>query len=336
VSVNGSAPLTWRVFDRRFKGLAPLTVGGNQIEVSAAGHTPLSINVTHAPRTAEDRRVRLVYLVTRDGSGEFQGFIPGEPHDLETALRRLRFNGRIVQSVYAEMMRSAGRGRKTFEFMQHDGGDIAFVERFLLADGDIDRYRLVCQNGDCVDGPEPYYSTYALWGEVNSWMEATSNWRTTKNLVYMSFTRFWKDEAAGRSILYGGGTLGGDHTATVHGTSLCVFPDDVAGLQTRLFDRRREADYGMNDIGQPSAEFWQAWAGALGGATHELGHSFGLGHASDPLAFMAGGFRLLNRFLASADGDESLYPENELPSIPLLDEAGRPHLDVLDRSDWLN
>ena len=194
------------------------------------------------------------------------------------AVRRLRFNGRLLQASYAEMLRRAGRGRKTFEYMTHGDGDIVFAQRFHLSEADIDRVRLVCESGDCQDGPPPYRSTYYLWYEVASAMEGATDVRITKNLIYMSFTRFTKDEAAGRSVLRGGGTLGGEYAATVHGNALAVFPENLDEMQERLFDRRRERDYGMNDIGSPGFEFWQAWAGSLGGAAHEIGHSFGLGH----------------------------------------------------------
>lgn len=107
------------------------------------------------------------------------------------------------------------------------------------------------------------------------------------------------------------------------------------GRKTFEFMEHDDGD-NMNDIGHGGVEFWQVWATALGGAGHEVGHSFGLAHAPDLLDLMNRGFDVFNRLFAPLDGDDQAYPEDELPFFGLVDENGGPHLDTLDQSRWFN
>ncbi|MCE9573972.1 MAG: hypothetical protein K8W52_12555 [Deltaproteobacteria bacterium] len=96
----------------RWKAIAQLAPGANHLVVEAAGSAPAARDVVYRP-PAIPRTIRMVYVVARDGDGAFDA-PPGVPHDLASAVARLRVAGLVLEAATGELMAQAGRDRRSF------------------------------------------------------------------------------------------------------------------------------------------------------------------------------------------------------------------------------
>jgi hypothetical protein len=324
VAVNGER--SWRVVYGRFKCLVPLVPGMNAIELSAPNHQSARFNVRYVPRTSGPA-VRIVYAMAADDDGAFQSVLPGEPNDRETAVRRLRFGALLIQTAYAELMRTAGYGRRTFRLLREDSGDVS-VSCVRLDETLAELHRHQYWQGPNNEWlhSDPPFTAEDLWRKIYAKLDRLWPGENTNRLTYLAFSR---QDAVSRTE-HGVATLGGGRLATQNSIRLYAYPETLAQVEAVLYDSRLEAGYGL--IGADT--FWRAWGTHLGGAAHELGHTFGLGHTSQWLDLMSGGFYSFWRLFAPVDGDGQSYPLEGVPFLANTLTDGSPHAARLADGPW--
>ena len=268
----GGHSTEWPVAGGRFRALALLAQGRNQLRLRAGTQT-LDVALVYQPPT-NPRFIRFIYIVAADGDGSFGG-PDGQPLPQQAALDRMRVDARLMQTFTAETMKRAGLGRRTFR-LARDGAHEPMVEIF--------KSKLTNAQARAMDGN-------ALWSAFYSELGALPDRANSLDVAVMSMSQY---KPATKSTLahtaLGGGRLGlfGSTTLYAHAASLDEVPLKFA--DATLVDTTRVPD---DSAGRGSV--WANYATGLGATEHEMGHCLSLPHPANKQGFMARAFDHFNR-----------------------------------------
>jgi hypothetical protein len=298
----GGRSTEWPVAGGRFRALALLAQGPNQVRLRA-GERTLDVSLVYQPPT-NPRFIRFVYIVAADGDGSFGG-PDGQPLPQQAALDRMRVDARLMQTFTAETMKRAGLGRRTFR-LARDAAHEPVVEVF--------KTKMTNAQARGMDGN-------ALWSAFYTELGALPDRSNSLDVAVMSMSQY---QPAMKSTLahtaLGGGRLGlfGSTTLYAHAASLEEVPQKFG--DATLVDTTRVPD---DSAGRGS--LWANYATGLGATQHEMGHCLSLPHPANRQGFMARAFDHFNRTFAITE-PRSRTGTGLSPTLP-TSEAG------LDRSN---
>jgi hypothetical protein len=257
--------------DGKFKALAELVPGRNELRLKAAGES-LHFILNYEPQT-NPHYVRVVWMTDKDGDTDFAA-----PDDSVTQdyAARLDTAAKLMQCFTAERMHESGLGRRTFRLELDDEGKVV-VHKFAAPKSAADYYAME-------DSP--------WWGEVNRWINRQHGDPMAKNMVLAAFTR--KDPESGKML--GHTALGGGNLGLFGSASVFSWPRSLNEVGSAFLDARKVDPTKVHDD-SAGRHTWLGCASTTMGATlHEMGHTFGLPHCTDRFGIMTRGFDYLNRF----------------------------------------
>lgn len=257
----------------RFRSLVPLAVGRNRLMLSAEGlDKPVKFELTYRPQT-NPYYVRLVWMT--DSSGDTRYAAPDDeaPQDYEN---RLRTAALLMQTFTAERMHQLGYGRRTFRLEHDRNGQV--VVHTLAGPKTMQEYH---------DMPDRMY----WYGHVNRWINREHPDDFAKNMLLAAYTR--KDPETGEvksHTALGGGNLG------LFGSASCfAWPASIGDAADTFLDDTKFDPSRVNDDSVGRSTIWGLASTTIGATLHEMGHTFGLPHCTDPHCIMTRGFDHFNR-----------------------------------------
>ncbi|ETL96241.1 hypothetical protein L917_06152, partial [Phytophthora nicotianae] len=195
------------------------------------------------------------------------------------AIAKIRFNALILQMATAELMHAAGLPRLTFAMQFAPDG---------LPDVTLLRCRFTNAHARSVDGQK-------LIKLVQQDIEA-AGWDDHpeldfKHAVVLGCSRYNREarKAEGHTAL-GGGKVGVFGSCGLH-----TWPSHLGELSLCCLNNTRIDTRYLLDDSCYRGTFWANFSTGIGAMLHEIGHTFGLGHATRGI--MARGFDDMNRLL---------------------------------------
>lgn len=297
---NSSSPrldrvVTTEVYQGRFKVLIELVPGSNKIDLQTGNGSAASLVLNYEPMTTP-RIVRVIYLTDDTGNTVYPTQKANDPQDYPA---KLATAARLMQTFTAETLNDKGFGRKTFR-LQTDAEGRVIVHT--------------------VRAPKPasYYQSRTadqVYQELYDWVDQQFPMATGKNLVILAFAR-WDPV---KRKLYGGDSLGGGGLATFPYLSTFTWPSSLQDVPHAFTDVTRVDTSSIRDDSNGRGTLWSVASTTAGVLNHEVGHTFGLDHSTDPLSIMARGFDFYNRAFMpvepplSASGQSRAVRDSELP-----------------------
>jgi hypothetical protein len=279
----------------RFRALVPLAEGENRIELSTERNTePLQFVLNYKPQ-ANPHYVRLVWMT--DNSGDTRYATPDDEtkQDYEN---RLRTAALLMQTFTAERMNQLGYGHRTFRLEHDDDGRV--VVHTWAGPKSMEEYHNM---------PDDQF----WWRDIYGWLNQEHPDEMAKNIVLAAYTR--RDEGTGRlksHTALGGGNLGLFGSASVFSWPASIGTAADCFLDDSRFDAARVHD---DSVGRST--IWGLSSTTIGATLHEMGHTFGLPHSTDPLDIMTRGFDHFNRAFTFYDppsgrnSEPQYFAENE-------------------------
>ncbi|TYZ60559.1 hypothetical protein PybrP1_006516 [[Pythium] brassicae (nom. inval.)] len=287
--VDAARRCAWPVAARtgRFKALVLLPAPGVyvltlQLRNSGAsdGHVVYcerAFTVAYAPPPTS-RVVRFYYQSSSDGAG-FDA-PPGVDTSDDAAVARIRLNALLMQTATAEMLHVAGLPRRTFamelaadglprvrvlrsSFSNATARAVSDQELIRLVHGDIDAQGL--------DAHAELEFKHAVILGCSSYNPVTQR-------------------AEGHTA------LGGDKVGVFGSCGLHTWPRHLGEVTAAWLDNRKVDPRVLMDDSCYRGTHWANYATGLGAFLHELGHTFGLGHAASGI--MGRGFDDMNRLFS--------------------------------------
>ncbi|XP_069966818.1 uncharacterized protein [Bactrocera oleae] len=235
---------------------------------------------------------------------------------------KINLNLRLVQSVYAEQLRSAGYGRITF---------------ILNSDCKVFESRLTCEEAW-------EQSEESLWQNFAKEILNSSTWGSENKLKFVAFIGCTIYDGAAvaatgdfsysniRKHLKGHAALGGGGLALFGAAYLYAWPKCFNEINACFGSNKLVDLTQLPDDSNYRRTYGGVYATTLGAVVHEIGHTFDLGHTKDGV--MGNGFDYINRVFTIDNLTEHL-PERviERPLPELRTEiTARPRFTQLKRA----
>ena len=255
----------------QFKVLAELVPGENKLELTSGEYkTTLKLNYK---KNSNPLVVRMIYMTDSTGDTDFQTPYKNDPQNfkgkLDTALK-------LMQCFTAETMNDAGLGRKTFNLELDDNGDV--IVHVFKGKQTAEEY--------CSGSDQEWYSK--VYQEVTPHFP----WYNGKNLIIPAYTRFDPETKKVKCHT----ALGGGCQALFGSGCMYTWPDSLDGVVKAFTDSTPIDGKHFHDDSAFRSVYWAAAATTIGAALHELGHTWGLPHSTEPRDIMTRGIDQLNRF----------------------------------------
>ncbi len=251
-----------QAYKGRFKVLAPLKPGKNTLKVFC-GEAQTTWNLTFTPNS-NPYVVRVVYMTDSSGATKIQTLSDKASQDyrgkLATAMK-------LMQTMTAERMNDLGYGRRTFN-----------IE--LDADGEV---VVNVMRGEKT--AKEYYEDQGWFHTVYREIEKNYSMEKARYLVIPAYSRF--DQQAQKDL--GHTALGGGGLAMFGGGTLYCWPDNIETAYYRMIDPTRIDGTKIKDDSVGRSSYWGCGATCIGASLHEIGHTFGLPHSTDPTDIMTRG-----------------------------------------------
>lgn len=289
----------------RFAVLVELRPGPNRLSLSSGDHSA-SLTLTYRPMTT-DYRVRVIYVTDRDGH---TAYLTQKPDDPQNYRDRLDTAARLLQTFTAEVMNAQGHGRKTFALELDDEGRVVVHTERYPASGEELRAR----------------SGNELYGMLYPWIDERFPMRRSKNMVLMGFSGYDPKTMQAQAHT----ALGGGGQGVFSNLFLFCWPESPGDV-VRAFSDTTAVDRSKvyHDVGLPTLNTLASTT--LGAVLHEMGHTFGLPHTSDPRCIMSRGFDNLRLNFLPAD----VTPAGPVPIRPEQTATFSPYMAAhLARSRW--
>lgn len=280
----GNRELSWPVVCKGFKAVVPLNIGENLIVLKVPDRTDLNeleFKLTYIPVTIS-RFVRVVYIKCTDSDGSFDA--PANvPCNLDSAVKRLAFNSRLLQTFTAESLYQHGLGHKTFCIEEDDTGS----PKVHIFTSKLKTYEALGMTGDQL------YAFFNKELKSSSLFDPLCKFWTFMSCTHYDppspdlfnaklFTKYIKAHTA----------LGGSHLALFGTGGLHTWASSIEELVACFTDGRMIDKLQLFDDSGGRGTYWANYATGLGASIHELGHCFDLAHT--PKGIMARGFDDMN------------------------------------------
>ena len=246
----------------RFKVLAPLRPGKNTLKVSC-GDASTTWNLTYTPN-GNPYKVRVIYMMDSGGNTRFQTLSDKASQDFRGKLGTAM---KLMQTMTAERMNDLGYGRRTFNIELDDEGET--VVHVLRGEKTA----------------KEYYEDQSWFHTVYREVEKKFSMEKARYLVIPAYTRF--DPETKKA--YGHTALGGGGLAMFGGGTLYCWPDNIETAYYRMIDPTRIDGNRIMDDSVGRSTWWSCGATCIGASLHEIGHTFGLPHSTDPFDIMTRG-----------------------------------------------
>lgn len=326
---------TWPVDKGRYKALVLLRQGQNALRFEFEGRR-FDLKLSHQPNTLPGKRVRLVYYLGSDGTGEVDG-PPGYDRSLQTAIRRIQTGALLMQTFFAETYkrsreRQTGRSGlpvKTFYFESTTDG-IPVVEIVRSA---RTREQILQENNHVAQFGEIVTTLYTRDREAG---------KDPGNYAYMVRSGIATLDAATGvyrgGICLGSGGLSGAGVGVCHGATLVTHAPSIAEVPAYFMDNRPVDPRYIVDDSRALRNHFGSYVAPLGGLLHEFGHALSLPHT--PTGVMASDFAYINRFFMvlepQPDGSVlGIRRENELPYREPVDWWHPDSVSILETSPFI-
>lgn len=135
------------------------------------------------------------------------------------------------------------------------------------------------------------------WSQVNQWIHTEMPDPHAKNMVVAAFTR--KDPATGR--LTNHTALGGGSLGLFGGASVFSWPRSIEEAGRVFADSTRVDPARVHDDSAGRGAMWALASTTIGAVLHEMGHTFGLPHSTEPHDIMTRGFDRFTRAFTFED-----------------------------------
>ena len=266
-----------------FKILVELVPGKNHLALTSGMQTK-DIVLQYKPMTTV-RRIVVIYLTAADGKTEYRSQKKNDPQNYK---QKLDTAAKLLQTFTAERLDDLGMGRTTFN-LEFDGNGRVVVHTLTYPEKLSD---LVKMRPD------------ALFAALYKWIRPQFPMECNKCLVVMAFSYY--DPRTGRSFADSG--LGGGGLALAGSGGMCAWPDNMRDVDRAFADCTPiDTNAVRNDSGSRGV-LWAMASTTIGAALHELGHTFDLRHAEDPLSIMSRGFDLFSREFTLTDAPWKDHP----------------------------
>lgn len=278
---------TTRLFRGGFKALVELVPGNNQIRLES-GVDKMELVLIYRPMTTP-YVVRIVYLTDREGNT--LAYPTQKPNDPQDYAAKLATAGRLMQTFTAESMNDQGFGRLTFNLEEDAQG------RVIVHTARAPKTAAYYQANDPVE----------IWEELYPWVNAKYSMSTGKNLVIAAFAQY--DPVRRTTLAHAG--LGGGGLAYFTNLSLFSWPSSLQQVEAAFTDPTRVDPNRVSNDTVGRGTFWALASTTIGASLHELGHTFGLPHSSDPFSVMSRGFDYFTRAFVMAE----TRPDDPEPAV---------------------
>ena len=325
----------WPIVAGRYKALILLKEGKNNIEFDFGGRKQ-QLTLSFVPDSLPVKRVRLIYYLAADGTGELDG-PPGSDRSVQTAVKRMQTGALLLQTFFAESYRSSrerqtgvpGLPRKTFHFAKVDGGlpVVEIVRSTRL------RQQILGENNDNSQFGEIVDRLYSLDRQAG---------RVPDDFAYMvrsgiatldSVTGIYRG-----GICLGSGGLMGAGVGVCHGANLVTHASSVSTVPWHFLDDTPIDSRYIVDDSRALRNYFGSYSATLGGLLHEFGHALSLPHTNTGV--MASDFSYINRFFSltevQPDGSNLVITRmNELPYPQEVDWWHPDSVRILETSPFI-
>ncbi|XP_067640186.1 uncharacterized protein [Eurosta solidaginis] len=243
--------------------------------------------------------------------------------ELHENCEKINLNLHLVQSIYAEQLRSAGFGRRTFAL--HKGCQVFETRQ---------RCEQVWQQNE--DN---------LWQNFAQELLNSCAWGEKPNLKFVAFigcTKYDGEKVAAsedfsyaniRRHLKGHAALGGGGLALFGTGYFYAWPKNVSEISS-CFSNIKPVDLTLfPDDSNYRRTHGGVYATTLGSVVHEIGHTFDLGHTKDGV--MGNGFDYINQVFTTDNLTECLPDriiQQQAPNANVAQPANRPRFTQLKRT----
>lgn len=280
----GDHEMSWPVVSKGFKVVVPLNTGENLIVLKVPHRTEmneLKLKLTYTPVTIS-RFVRVVYIKCADSDGSFDA--PANvPCGVDSAIKRLAFNSRLLQTFTAESLYQHGLGRQTFCIEEDDTGS----PKVHIFTSKLKTCEALGMTGD------------QLYAFFNKELKSSSLFDPMcKFWTFMSCTHYEPpspdlfDEKHVTKYIKAHTALGGSHLALFGTGGLHTWAPSIKELVPCFTDGQMIDKLQLFDDSGGRGTYWANYATGLGASIHELGHCFDLAHT--PKGIMGRGFDDMN------------------------------------------
>lgn len=272
---DAEAVVAWPVADGRWRAVARLAPGANEVVVEAEGE---GVAVGVARDLPEPGPAYTpVVLAAGDESARHPDPDGGRGDDLP---ERLAVALEVLQAVQPRLLVDAGRARRTFALDLDAGARPAVVVHALDEPGDVLR------------AADPL--TY--WPRVRASLHAAGLGEPAGRKVVAVMG--WSSYDPATRTVRGHCARGGADLALFGGASASTWPRSVPEVPLRFTDAERVRGY---DDTAHRGTVWASAATTIGALLHEVGHTLGLGHCKQPGCVMLRGGDRLARLLVAVE-----------------------------------